>query len=413
MKCIVLAFIAALVIEFPALGQQVEIRSLSKAGALTWTQNPPNGLAAIEQATNVAAGPWLPLRSLFVTGAVSTINISNPAIDQARFFRVSASDTSNVPAGMALIPKGYFQMGDSYSETFANALPVHAVLVNSFYMDRFETSNDRLRQVLQWAYDHALVTAGATGVTNSEGQQQLLVNFQGSDSGYPYSHLRFTNDTFIVLSNKGNFPATGITWHGALAYCNYRSDIEGLPRCVNFTNWTCDFEKNGYRLPTEAEWEKAARGGLTGQHFPWDSEGGSYAGFIDGTMANYLSSRSEYYPWTTPIGYFDGRQLYNGVPAGQNMVNGYGLFDMAGNVWEWVWDYYQSDWYSQPAATYPDTRGPDGPWTGTQWLLTQVIRGGSAGYNLGFYLTCACRHSQGFAPIYASAVVGFRAARTF
>jgi formylglycine-generating enzyme len=385
--------------------QSLQITSLTPTGSLTWTQSITNGIATIEWTTNLSAGPWLPAECVFTTDTVCAVQLAGQL--RPGFYRVMAADTSDVPAGMFLVPAGTFQMGDPYSEGFANALPVHNVYVSGFYIDEFDFTNDQMRQVLQWAYDQGLIGANSSTVTNNEGQPQQLVGLAENpalDDGYPNTHLVFSNGIFSVLSNHQDFPATGVTWYGAEAICNYRSDMEGLPRCVNFTNWTCDFTQPGYRLPTEAEWEKAARGGLTGNHYPWQSLGGTYEQNINETMANWEGSYTVYYPWPTPVGYYNGTHVWTGGPPPANMVNGYGLYDMAGNVWQWVWDFYQSNWYAQPQATAPDTTGPGGP-------STRVIRGGSASYASAVWLTCACRQVVGYDATAVDPLIGFRTVR--
>jgi len=135
---------------------------------------------------------------------------------------------------------------------------------------------------------------------------------------------------------------------------------------ASFVLWSA----NGYRLPTEAEWEKAARGGLVTNHYPWPSTSAAFTNDIDGSKANYKGSgdlfetASPTDAETTPVGYF------NGGMAGPDMTNGYGLYDMAGNVSEWCWDWYGTNYYAA-FATNAWPADPTGPTGGTQ----RVTRG--------------------------------------
>ena len=312
----------------------------------------------------------------------------------AEWVSLAAGVPISPPSGMSYIPPRSFQMGDNYSEGAGDEEPVHTVYVSGFYMDKFEVTNEEMREVMQWAYDQGLIGAiAANTVTNNGVNAQELLDLDDSDC-----QISFSGGTFTVDSGKTNFPCIEVSWYGAQAYCNYKSDMEGLQRCTDFDDWTCDFGKNGYRLPTEAEWEKAGRGGLTGHHYPWDSSGGAYGDHIDGSKANYDGSGDPYDNGTSPVGYYDGDQ----TPAGSDMANGYGLYDMAGNVWEWCADWYPSGWYDQPGATQNDTSGPAGP------LSYRVLRGGSWGGSTG-YLRCAVRVVD--VPSLTNNGGGFRCAR--
>jgi formylglycine-generating enzyme required for sulfatase activity len=164
-----------------------------------------------------------------------------------------------------------------------------------------------------------------------------------------------------------------------------------------YPNWSA----NGYRLPTEAEWEKAARGGLSGQRFPWgltisesqanysaDTETYSYDLGPDGANTNFNTTG---YPYTSPVGYFP--------------PNGYGLFDMAGNLFEWCWDWYATPPYpvGSPYLGGTDPRGPAN--TGARVQRT------GAWNNAPSYQRCFNRDA--FYPNYGNGSFGFRSVRNF
>jgi len=139
-------------------------------------------------------------------------------------------------------------------------------------------------------------------------------------------------------------PVEQVRWSDAVKYCNTRSRLEGFQPCYDLTTWKCDFSANGYRLPTEAEWEYACRAGTETSYSFGDSKGKlrNFAWFKDNS----------------------GRRPR---PAGQKLPNPWGIYDMHGNVWEWCNDFYQVDYYQ----TSPK-KNPKGPETGE----TKVLRGG-------------------------------------
>ncbi len=289
---------------------------------------------------------------------------------KCKFWKEYPSNTVvYVDDGMERIPAGYFQMGDTFSEGELDELPVHGVNISSFYIDRYEVSNEKMRKVLQWAFDNGKIAANATTVENNTGDKQKLLSLED-----PYCQVGFSSGVFTIDPGKDNYPCVEVTWYGALAYCNYKSEKEGLNSCYDFTDWSCNWSANGYRLPTEAEWEKAARGGQVGHRFPWSAR----VDVISHTRANYKSfweGGVPYYPYdnANSEGYhptFNTGNFPFSNPEGYFAANSYQLYDMAGNVWEWCWDWYTVSWYNQLGATQADTRGPE---SSTQ----RVTRGGS------------------------------------
>ena len=242
---------------------------------------------------------------------------------------------TEAPEGMVVIPGGEFQMGDHHDGD-PDELPVHAVYVDSFYMSRYEVTNQQYCDFLNTA--DVKVDGGIVYATSDSSNSYPYCDTTTSSG---YSRITWSGSSFDVVSGKEDHPMMMVSWYGAVAYCNYY----------------------GYRLPTEAEWEYAARGGEYNPYYryPWGDS-------IDGSKANYWSSGDPYETGgtvkTTPVGYYDGSQ----TPAGSDMANGYGLYDMIGNVYEWCNDWFSSSYYS--VSPYDN---PPGPASGT----TLVIRGGS------------------------------------
>ncbi len=271
--------------------------------------------------------------------------------------RVLAEDGTS-PFGMAFIPAGSFVMGDA---------PLRSVVVSSFYLDRFEVTKELWDQVYQWSVGNGY-------------------SFDQQASGVAANH-----------------PVQTVSWYDVVKWCNARSQKENRTPAyytdaaqtliyktgnVDLTAAMVKWTGRGYRLPTEAEWEKAARGGQAGNEYPWGNT-------ITGSQANYSASGDPYSTngvQTTPVGYYNGSQ----IPAGVDMANGYGLYDMAGNVWEWCWD-----WYAAYDTTLTDPRGPD---SGSD----RMIRGGCWLDDTG-YLRCASRNINR-PPSNRYSFIGFRCA---
>jgi len=305
----------------------------------------------------ILADRWILAGEEELTGD-SHFNFNDYAV-LATQWMIEGSSANN----LILVHGGTFQMGDSLNEGDADERPVHAVTLSSFYMSPYETTNGQYCEFLNSA-----VSQGQITITNG------IVYQADSGIDYPYcdlstsssySQIVHRDDIFSVRTKGGrdmsNDPMVRVSWFGAVAYCNWRSQQEGLQPCYNLSTWECDFGKNGYHLPTEAQWEYAARGGLSGQRFPWGDT-------ITHSTANYWSSNLYSYDLSPTRGYHplwnDGTHPYTS-PVGIFGTNGYGLYDMAGNVWEWCNDLYGN--YSISPKTDP---------TGSSTGNSRVFRGG-------------------------------------
>ena len=170
-------------------------------------------------------------------------------------------------------------------------------------------------------------------------------------------------------------PAENITWFDAVEYCNARSRRDGLPQVYNTDTWEADFSKKGYRLPTEAEWEYACRAGSTDRWY-WEFDDFWAELEANAWVVHYAN-------WTTQ-------------PVAQLIPNAWGLYDMAGNVWEWTNDWYKLTYYEESPSDNP--KGPD---SGEY----RVVRGGS--WNLNEYHCRSTRRGRRW-PDYFHSNIGFR-----
>ena len=304
------------------------------------------------------------------------------------------------PCDIAYIPAGTFQMGDSFNENDSDELPVHTVTLDFFYMCKYEVTNGHYCQYLNSALGQDLITV-ISGVVYKAGSGTSYPYCETSTSN-SYSQIAYISGVFRVRTKGGrdmsDDPMVEVSWYGAAAYCNWRSQQEGKEPCYNLSTWECDFTKNGYRLPTEAQWEYAARGGLSGKRFPWGDT-------ISHIQANYFSHWSEGYPVYPydvnptqgyhPIWSSDMISPYTSE-VGSFPANGYELYDMAGDAWEWC-----NDWYGLYSSS-PQTN-PTGPTSGS----SHVLRGGDWHSAAGI---CRVADRGYHAPSFTTRYVGFRLA---
>jgi sulfatase modifying factor 1 len=271
----------------------------------------------------------------------------------------AAATADAAPAGMVWVPGGAFHMG-SDEAAFADARPVHRVHVDGFWMDATEVTNEQFAEFVE-----------ATGYVTMAERQPDSKMFPGVPPGsivfsppggavplddfrrwwayVPGASWRRPEGPGSVLDERRRrHPVVHVAWPDAQAYAAWA----------------------GKRLPTEAEWEFAARGGLDRQPYVWGAEFRPGGKFMANSFQGRFPDRGEPadgYAGTAPVGSFP--------------PNGYGLYDVAGNVWEWCADWYRDDAFARQAAGDGVVRNPPGPATSRDpsepGLPKRVIKGGS------------------------------------
>ena len=236
---------------------------------------------------------------------------------------VSNKSGTDPKTEMIQVPGGRFMMGDKNE---VDATP-HEVSVSSFYIDKTLVTQEHFQKV--------------TGANPSR--------WKGDKN-----------------------PVEQVRWSDAVKFCNQRSELEGLQPCYDLKTWQCNFDANGYRLPTEAEWEHACRGGSTTAYFFGDSPAklGDYA-------------------------WFDKNSGGHPRPVGQKQPNPFGLYDICGNTWEWCNDFYKVDYYQE--SSKEDPRGPkEGE--------NKVVRGGAWRFSSE---SCRSGYRYNESPGYADVCFGY------
>jgi formylglycine-generating enzyme required for sulfatase activity len=262
----------------------------------------------------------------------------------AAFFQDTMSAYSNevsfqISDDLIFVQGGSFEMGDHFNEGSTAELPVHTVTLDNFFIAEHEVT---------------------------QGEYEAVV---GSNPAHSYG----VGD---------DYPVYYVSWYDAVTFCNLKSQQEGLTPCYNLTDWSCDFSANGYRLPTEAEWEYAARGGIN-----WTDDY-RYSGCHE-------ESELGDYAW------YSSNSSIQTHEVGTKLPNQLGIYDMSGNVWEWCNDWYDANYYSNSPGNNPQ---------GAAASSYRVLRGGSW-FNFEGYCRAANRSnfnpgSSNFGP------GGFRILRT-
>jgi formylglycine-generating enzyme required for sulfatase activity len=327
-----------------------EITALGTDGTMAWTSETTEGVPCVVQRATSLTEPnnWVDyVQSEVKMGVSVTERLFDPA----------------APAAMALIPAGSFQMGDNLNEGYAYEQPVRTIYISAFYMDKTEVTWAKWREVRSWA------------TTNG-------YDLASTGAGKADSH-----------------PVQYVNWYECVKWCNARSQKEGLTPCYTYSGSVyksgqydaivCNWSANGYRLPSEAEFEKAARGGLSGKRYPWGDD------TIDYSRANYSGH---------PV-YTTGGQPYD-APVGTFAPNGYGLYNVCDNATEWCWDLIAD--YNP--ASVSDPHGPDTPaLNGGVPDVRRTARSNSSAWGSSY---CRAAYRNMSTPGNRYSVTGFREART-
>ncbi len=281
---------------------------------------------------------------------------------------ITSGDTSNT--GMVLIPGGTFDMGGDSNQASPDEYPKHIVTVDAFYMDITEVTNAQFKKFVDateyittaekkpdWEEIKKTVPPNTPKPADSLLQAASLVFKQSTQAvalndftqwwvwvkGADWKHPQGPKSSII---GKENHPVVHVSWDDAMTYCKWASK----------------------RLPTEAEWEFASRGGLANNIYPWGNEpinaGKPKANSWEGKFP-YLNEKKDGY--------------ITAAPTKSYLPNGYGLYDMAGNVWEWCSDYYNQDYYKtlEGKITVNPTGAAKSYDADEPYAIKRVLRGGS------------------------------------
>ena len=263
----------------------------------------------------------------------------------------SAAGPGSAPAGVTLPPTfrdaatgmeflfvkgGCFEMGNIFGGGGGDERPVHEVCVSDFYLGRYEVTNEEFRKFVDaTGYRTTAEQKGTGWGLDADGPGEWKER-----SGLSWRHPLWPGDS---IEQKMNHPVVQVTWHDA----------------KEFTRWLSGKNRRTMRLPTEAEWEYAARSGGKHYRYSWGNEKPS--GNVADLRLLKVMPKLETFP-----GYDDGYRYT--APVGSYAMNDLGLFDMTGNVWEWCEDWYEPDYYNDSP-----TNDPTGPLEGQK----KVMRGGS------------------------------------
>ncbi|MBW7864696.1 MAG: SUMF1/EgtB/PvdO family nonheme iron enzyme, partial [Candidatus Hydrogenedentes bacterium] len=422
-----------------------ELTTLSLNSGDTATSNPAvtlnNTCAGSPTQYMASEDPAFTGASWATYGTAPTFTLSIGVGARTVYFKVKnaigesgvASDSIFLEPQTVSVAAGTFDMGrtsagDDAAYGQANELPVHSVTLGAYQIGKFEATNQEYCDVLNWALAKGYLRTAANAAWAGTGSiyadadgagagtaTVLLVNPTDSTCNIQFGSGVFTPKTRTGLPGTTSHsmaphPMVQVSWWGAVAFCNWLSEMRGLASCydMNTAGWPLVIAPpapGGYRLPTEAEWERAAA---------WNGTKHWIYGFSSDTLTgknrvNYNDSNPNYVnplgltsaPYTSPVGWFNGTNTSpNGSVTTVNSVSPVGAYDMSGNVWEWCGDWYLDTYYSGGAMT-----NPTGPGTGSD----RVLRGGAWNHN---FSNCLSARRNYYTPAYTNLNSGFRVSRT-
>lgn len=294
---------------------------------------------------------------------------------------------------------GTYLMGDRFGRKNNNPArlgekPVHKVTIDSFYIAKYEVSNREFLSFLNSINDKVTIRKGEIVEYNGVD----ILDIKCSKCDVDVSRILFNGDEFYIPAGLENHPVILISWYGAVHYCNWLSINKNLTPAylIDGKRVHCDFESNGYRLPTEAEWEFAARSGGRDIQFSWGNEFNPEANIAGEELYRSIGSSKKISYWKK----YDDSYLTT-APVNKFEQGDFGICNITGNVWEWCWDWFDDSYYDQ----INNSNNPRGAKEGK----FRSIRGASWRSGLGTQ-----RVSKRFfaKPNRFSSSVGFRMVRT-